>query len=82
MIPWKSERFVKDVAGNWSDKLGQAAYETCYTLLDTCQGKLDVHQLLGTVLRGISDDHEIRAICYLMLIRLAQVAPTAVISSM
>lgn len=59
----------------------QAAYETCYTLLDTCLAKLDVHQLLGAVLRGILDDHEIRAICYLMLIRLAQVAPAAVTSS-
>lgn len=57
----------------------QAAYETSYTLLDTCLNKIDTHELLGRVLAGISDDNEIRAISYLMLIRLANVAPTTVV---
>jgi hypothetical protein len=30
-------------------------------------------------LTGISDDHEIRAISYLMIIRLAMIAPTTVV---
>ena len=59
----------------------QAAYETCYTLLDTCLGKFDTNELLMRVLAGINDDNEIRAICYLMLIRLAELAPTAVTQS-
>jgi cullin-associated NEDD8-dissociated protein 1 len=49
-----------------------------YTLLDTCLSKIDSHEYLNRVLGGITDENEIRAICYLMLIRLAHVAPTAV----
>lgn len=59
----------------------QAAYETCYTLLDTSFAYIDPHELLARVLSGITDDNEIRAISYLMLIRLAQVSPTVVSQS-
>lgn len=55
----------------------KAAYEACYTLLDTCLGRFDALEMLDCVLRGLTDDNEIRAICYLMLIRLAQVSPAA-----
>lgn len=55
----------------------KAAYEACYTLLDTCLGRFDALEMLDCVLRGLSDDNEIRAICYLMLIRLSQVSPAA-----
>lgn len=55
----------------------KAAYEACYTLLDTCLGRFDSLEMLEVVLRGLTDDNEIKAICYLMLSRLAQVAPAA-----
>lgn len=55
----------------------KAAYEACYTLLDTCLGRFDALEMLDVVLRGLTDDNEIRAICYLMLIRLSHVSPAA-----
>lgn len=60
----------------------KAAYEAAYTLLDTCTSSLQMHDLFVRVNAGVSDDNEIRAISYLMLIKLAQVAPTAVAQSM
>ena len=47
--------------------------------LDTCLAKLDLHEFLGHVLVGLSDDSdEVKVICHMMLFRLAQVAPTAI----
>ncbi|PCH33074.1 ARM repeat-containing protein [Wolfiporia cocos MD-104 SS10] len=71
--------------GPWTHKVDdglearKTAYETLYTLLDTCLTKLDLHEFLGRVLAGLSDDSdEVKVICHMMLFRLAQVAPTAV----
>jgi len=50
-----------------------------YIQLDTCLGKLNLHEFLGYVVPGLSDDSdEIKVICHMMLFRLAQVAPAAV----
>lgn len=47
--------------------------------LDTSLSRLDLHEFLGKVLAGLSDESdEIKVICHMMLFRLAQVAPTAV----
>lgn len=47
--------------------------------MDTCLAKLDLHEFLGRVLPGLSDDSdEIKVISHMMLFRLAQVAPAAV----
>ncbi|KAH9911655.1 TIP120-domain-containing protein [Fomitopsis serialis] len=57
----------------------KTAYETLYTLLDTCLAKLDLHEFLGRVLAGLADDSdEVKVICHMMLFRLSQLAPTAV----
>jgi len=41
---------------------------------------LDLHELLERVLVGLSDDSdEVKVICHMMLFRLSQVAPTAVV---
>lgn len=71
--------------GPWQHKVDdgldarKTAYETMYTLLDTCLSKLDVHELLSRVLVGLADTaDEIKVLCHMMLFRLAQVAPTAV----
>lgn len=49
------------------------------TKLDTCLTKLDLHEFLGRVLPGLSDDSdEIKVISHMMLFRLSQVAPAAV----
>ncbi|KAH7907426.1 armadillo-type protein [Hygrophoropsis aurantiaca] len=71
--------------GPWTHKVDdglearKTAFEAMYTLLDTCLTKVDLHEFLGRVLPGLSDDSdEIKVICHMMLFRLSQVAPTAV----
>ncbi|KAH9982078.1 TIP120-domain-containing protein [Lactifluus volemus] len=71
--------------GPWQHKVDdglearKTAYETLYTLLDTCLTKLDLNELLTHVLIGLADvSDEIKVICHMILFRLAPVAPTAV----
>ncbi|KAJ3996104.1 armadillo-type protein [Lentinula boryana] len=71
--------------GPWTHKVDdglearKTAYETMYTLLDTCLHKLDLRQFLERVVLGLADDSdEIKVICHMMLFRLSQVAPAAV----
>ena len=49
-----------------------------HTLLDTCLKEIEIHEYLGRVLAGLSDDDDVKKLCYLMLVKLAQIAPTAV----
>lgn len=49
-----------------------------HTILDTCLKEIDIHEYLRRVLTGLKDDEEVKKLCYLMLVKLAQVAPTAV----
>ncbi|PBK61875.1 ARM repeat-containing protein [Armillaria solidipes] len=71
--------------GPWTHKVDdgletrKTAYETMYTLLDTCLTKIDLHEFLGRVIPGLTDESdEIKVISHMMLFRLAQVAPAAV----
>ncbi|CAK5269861.1 unnamed protein product [Mycena citricolor] len=71
--------------GPWTHKVDdgldarKTAYETMYTLLDTCLSKLELPTFLGRVLPGLADaSDEIKVICHMMLFRLSQVAPAAV----
>ncbi|KAI0040026.1 TIP120-domain-containing protein [Auriscalpium vulgare] len=71
--------------GPWQHKVDdglearKTAYETLYTLLDTCLTKLDLNEFLKHVLVGLADgSDEIKVICHMMLFRLSQIAPTAV----
>ncbi|KAJ7751005.1 armadillo-type protein [Mycena maculata] len=71
--------------GPWTHKVDdgldarKTAYETMYTLLDTCLAKLELPTFLGRVLPGLADDSdEIKVISHMMLFRLSQVAPAAV----
>jgi len=57
----------------------KVAYETMYTILDTCVSNLDLHQFFTHVLEGLADESdEIKVLCHMMLFRLSQVAPTTV----
>lgn len=56
------------------------AYSTMLTLLDTCLNKIDINEFTNRVLGGLSDEDEIKVLCYLMLIRLSHIAPTTVAS--
>lgn len=55
-------------------------YSTMLTLLDTCLSKIDINEFTDRVLNGITDEDEIKVLCYLMLIRLSHIAPTTVTS--
>ncbi|KAG9293713.1 hypothetical protein G9A89_019050 [Geosiphon pyriformis] len=62
--------------------LRKFAYECMSTLLDTCRDKLDIFRFLDRVLAGLTDVHDIAILSHTMLIRLADVAPTAVTQKM
>lgn len=56
----------------------QTAYECMHSLLDTCLKEIDLQAYLSQVISGLSDDDEVKKLCYVMLTKLAHVAPTAV----
>jgi len=71
--------------GPWTYKVDdgletrKVAYETMYTLLDTCLAKLNLNEFLERLIPGLSDDSdEIKVISHMMLFRLSQVSPAAV----
>lgn len=59
--------------------LRKAAFECMYTLLDTCLDKLDLFEFLNHVEDGLKDHYDIKMLTYLMLVRLAHLAPTFVL---
>lgn len=59
--------------------LRKAAFECMYTLLDTCLDKLDLFEFLNHVEDGLKDHYDIKMLTYLMLVRLANLAPTFVL---
>lgn len=59
-------------------EIRKAAYECMYTLLSSCLDKIDVYGFLDHIRAGLDDQHDIKMLAYLMLIRLSKVAPTAV----
>ncbi|CAO3683491.1 unnamed protein product [Umbelopsis vinacea] len=59
-------------------EIRKSAFECMYTLLETCLDKVDVYAFLDRVKAGLEDQHEIKVLAHLMIIRLAHVAPTAV----
>ncbi|KAI8644343.1 armadillo-type protein [Parasitella parasitica] len=61
-------------------EIRKAAYECMYTLLSTCLDKIDVYGFLDRIRAGLDDQHDIKMLACLMLIRLSKVAPTAVSS--
>jgi cullin-associated NEDD8-dissociated protein 1 len=58
----------------------KAAFECLYTLLDTSIDKLDIPALIKHLVEGLQDIHDIQLLCHLMLVRLAQHAPTALLT--
>ncbi|RCH96938.1 Cullin-associated NEDD8-dissociated protein 1 [Rhizopus azygosporus] len=63
-------------------EIRKAAYECLYTLLSNSLDKIDTHSFLERVTAGLTDQHDIRMLAYLMLIRLSKVAPTTVIQKL
>lgn len=57
----------------------KAAFECMYTLLDSCLDRLDIFEFLNHVENGLKDHYDIKMLTYLMVARLAQLCPTAVL---
>ncbi|CAO1614254.1 unnamed protein product [Sympodiomycopsis kandeliae] len=55
--------------------LRKNAFETMYTLLDTCLAQLNLAEYLGRVTAGLRDDDQVKLLCYLILVRLSDLAP-------
>ncbi|KAE8220675.1 hypothetical protein CF319_g5835 [Tilletia indica] len=58
--------------------LRKNAFETMYTLLDTCSSRLNLFDYLSRVIAGLGDDDGIKVLSSLMLLRLAAIAPVQV----
>ncbi|OBZ85871.1 Cullin-associated NEDD8-dissociated protein 1 [Choanephora cucurbitarum] len=59
-------------------EIRKAAFECMYTLLSTCLDKINVYDFLDRVCAGLDDQHDIKMLACLTLIRLSKVRPTAV----
>lgn len=57
----------------------QAAFECMYTLLDSCLDRLDIFEFLQHVEDGLKDHYDIKMLTYLMLVRLSNLCPNAVL---
>jgi len=60
----------------------KAAFEALYTLLDTCVDRIKVADFIGVLVDGLQDDHDIRMLTHLIIIRLASVAGGALIEGL
>jgi hypothetical protein len=63
-------------------ELRKAAFETMYTLLDTCVDRTDVTEFITALVDGLNDVHDIKMLTNLMLIRLTHVASAALMESL
>uniref|UniRef100_F6Z3T2 TATA-binding protein interacting (TIP20) domain-containing protein n=1 Tax=Ciona intestinalis TaxID=7719 RepID=F6Z3T2_CIOIN len=57
----------------------KAAFECMYTLLESSVTQLDIFQFLTYVENGLKDSYDIKMLTFLMLVRLANLCPTAVL---
>lgn len=57
----------------------KAAFECMYTLLDSCLDRIDIFEFLSHVEDGLNDHYDIKMLTYLMLVRLANLCPNAVL---
>merc|ERR1712168_1275244 len=62
--------------------LRKAAFECMYTLLDTCVDRLDIFEFLSRVQDGLKDHYDIKMLTYLMVARVSQLCPGAVLQKL
>eukprot|EP01125_Pyxidicula_operculata_P000246 TRINITY_DN10328_c0_g1_i1.p1 TRINITY_DN10328_c0_g1~~TRINITY_DN10328_c0_g1_i1.p1 ORF type:complete len:1207 (+),score=380.40 TRINITY_DN10328_c0_g1_i1:38-3658(+) len=63
-------------------ELRQAAFETMYTLLDTCLTRLNLVEFIQPLVSGLVDTHDIQMLNHLILVRLARKAGSALLSGL
>ncbi|XP_044761676.1 cullin-associated NEDD8-dissociated protein 1 [Coccinella septempunctata] len=57
----------------------KAAFECMYTILDSCLDRIDIFDFIDNVEGGLKDHYDIKMLTYLMVARLAQICPGAVL---
>lgn len=57
----------------------KAAFECMYTILDSCLDRIDIFDFIDHVEGGLKDHYDIKMLTYLMVARLAQICPGAVL---
>jgi len=62
--------------------LRKAAFECMYTLLEKCIDRLDIFEFLSHVQDGLKDHYDIKMLTYLMVARVAQLCPGAVLTKL
>ncbi|GMS77933.1 hypothetical protein PENTCL1PPCAC_108, partial [Pristionchus entomophagus] len=55
--------------------LRKSAFECMYTLLDSCIDRLDMHTFIAALENGLKDQHDIKLLSYLILAKIAALAP-------
>lgn len=63
-------------------EIRKASYECMYTLLDSCLDRLELSTFIANLNDGLKDNVDIKMLCHLMLIRLAQYAPVALVEGL
>lgn len=58
-----------------ANAISQSAYETLYAVMDSYPSRIDVVALYDRVVEGFSDEHAVRGLCNLILLKLITVAP-------
>ncbi|GAA5846966.1 hypothetical protein JCM9279_006969 [Rhodotorula babjevae] len=56
----------------------KTAYECMHSLLDTCLKDIDLNSYLSRIIAGLADEEEVKKLCYVMVSKMAHVAPTTV----
>ncbi|GAA5975297.1 hypothetical protein JCM5350_006418 [Sporobolomyces pararoseus] len=56
----------------------KAAYECMHSIFETCLKEITIEPFLVRVLAGLSDEEEIKKICYILIVKLAQTSPSEV----
>ena len=59
--------------------LRKAVFECMYTLLDSCLDKVEIFEYLNNVELGLKDTYDIKMLTYLILIRLSDLCPSAIL---
>lgn len=63
-------------------EIRKAAYETMYTLLDTCIDRVDIPTFITNLVDALKDQYDIKVLATLMLIRLSTVAGPALLEGL
>jgi len=62
--------------------LRKAAFECMYTLAEQCMDRIDVFEYMCHVENGLKDQHDIKLLTFLMLIRLSNKCPTQMVQKL